>query len=714
MPFIGQDWRSPGEAWVKTETLGWQRMKIIESQLHPNCHQSAACSWPPKNDYGQHMDNHCGHRDDNDAPKTLVTGEQSKRTGSLSSSDSDSPASSRGGSLSPSPSSSPEKNTHHIHPIAISSPYGWHLCHSDNNDCCTRNHRSSIMSKSLSKESLVSTGNNLQGTRTMRYNRSVSDFRNAPNCLPPKPRQYLESPKSDSSAQKTKAQVEEDGCVHLRPPSLIRNNQQRINGHHEGDDHDNLSVDVGRERSTSESTTGFHVSELDKQNRQIGKSQGCCCCCSGTGTSTATATGIGTGIGARTGSQSGSPCNFYPLKEPNGTRAAPHCRISVRTREVAMYNTISEAFYRLDFCNAIHDIRRFNYICKLLHLLITQNLTSLSGCATRVLFSMLEQVAWEVSNNKRNIHILKNLLKELRQMIEKYYCWGRPIGSSLLWQQHFETIERISQIVDGIELAPAKGTTTSFTDLPVEMIREVLLRLNDYRDLVSSAQASPVMQIMIDNQFIWQKLCKYHFTEQQLKFALENRCNYRPRTTSSVQGIKYARTASADGRTSYRNPVNPSSIDLPSPPAKSNRKKEGQSSSASASISRQKRNQVVDPVTTTTDEVSNVNRRQSSSTNSYVTRAIRIFDREGTSATLGTGLVRRNVNTADQPPQADRRITSNNTGQPQSDGNHSVDKQKQERSTSQRQQALNTNNLRSSSLPSRDIDWERVFHQLRK
>ena len=94
-----------------------------------------------------------------------------------------------------------------------------------------------------------------------------------------------------------------------------------------------------------------------------------------------------------------SPCHS---KEPH-MRTAPHCRISVRTREVAMYNTISEAFYRLDFCNAIHDIRRFNYICKLLHLLITQNLTSLSGCATKVLFNMLEQVAWEGKSSEKSL-----------------------------------------------------------------------------------------------------------------------------------------------------------------------------------------------------------------------------------------------------------------------------------------------------------------------
>ncbi|XP_035218480.1 F-box only protein 32-like [Stegodyphus dumicola] len=29
MPFLGRDWRSPGEAWVKTSE-GWERKKILE------------------------------------------------------------------------------------------------------------------------------------------------------------------------------------------------------------------------------------------------------------------------------------------------------------------------------------------------------------------------------------------------------------------------------------------------------------------------------------------------------------------------------------------------------------------------------------------------------------------------------------------------------------------------------------------------------------
>lgn len=161
--------------------------------------------------------------------------------------------------------------------------------------------------------------------------------------------------------------------------------------------------------------------------------------------------------------------------------------------------------------------------------------------------------------------MLRNLLDELRQMIRKYYCWGRPIGSSQLWQQHFDTIERIGQIVERIELTPPPKTSDNqitFNDLPVEMIQEILLRLNDHRDLNSSAQASPVMRYMVDGPLIWRQLCRYHFTEQQLKLALKQNVQFRSaragvanRSVNGARCVKYARTSSADGRTSYRNPT---------------------------------------------------------------------------------------------------------------------------------------------------------------
>lgn len=200
----------------------------------------------------------------------------------------------------------------------------------------------------------------------------------------------------------------------------------------------------------------------------------------------------------------------------------PYCRITLKiTKEVAGYNTISEAFRRLDFTNAVRDIRRFNYICKLLHLLITQNLTTLSGCATKVLFTMLEEVAWQVASNQQNIHILHTLLHDLKKTMRKYYCWGRPLGSTLLWEQHLRTIERICLMASHIEIKEPKDGR-KLTDLPTELIREILLRLSDYRDLLNSGQAYDVMKALLDEQYIWKQLCYFHFTYQQIHNVLEN------------------------------------------------------------------------------------------------------------------------------------------------------------------------------------------------
>ncbi|XP_022240912.1 F-box only protein 32-like isoform X1 [Limulus polyphemus] len=201
----------------------------------------------------------------------------------------------------------------------------------------------------------------------------------------------------------------------------------------------------------------------------------------------------------------------------------PHFPITIKsTREVAGYNTISEAFRRLDFRNGVKDIRRFNYICKLIHLIISQNLTTLSGCATKVLFVLLEEVAGQVASNQQNIHMLQAILYDLKKTMRKYYCWGRPLGSTLLWEQHLQTIERICMFASNIKIKePKDDGSLKLTHLPAELIREILLRLCDYRDLINSGQAYSVMQGLINEQYIWRQLCYFHFTLQQVHHALD-------------------------------------------------------------------------------------------------------------------------------------------------------------------------------------------------
>ncbi|KAI1284972.1 F-box only protein 32 [Halotydeus destructor] len=131
---------------------------------------------------------------------------------------------------------------------------------------------------------------------------------------------------------------------------------------------------------------------------------------------------------------------------------------------------------------------------------------------------MLEQVAWQVANNQQNIHILHTLLFDLKQIMNKYYCWGRPLGSTILWEQHLQTVEKICQMANTIEIKePINDGTKRLTDLPEELIRQILLRLSNYKDLMSSGQAYKMMNSLLDEQHIWKQLCKYHFAKHQVR-----------------------------------------------------------------------------------------------------------------------------------------------------------------------------------------------------
>ncbi|GLG92919.1 F-box only protein 32 [Gryllus bimaculatus] len=148
-------------------------------------------------------------------------------------------------------------------------------------------------------------------------------------------------------------------------------------------------------------------------------------------------------------------------------------------------------------------------------------MTMLSGCAQKVLFNMLEEVAYQVSASQQNIHMLNKLLHQLQAMIN-CACWGRPLGSTLLWEKHLRTINRILSIANRIQIRePGDDVFPKLQNLPEECVREVLLRLADHKDLENSGKAYSVMQRLVDEQRIWRELCQFHFSPQQISFIME-------------------------------------------------------------------------------------------------------------------------------------------------------------------------------------------------
>ncbi|XP_023938639.1 F-box only protein 32 isoform X2 [Bicyclus anynana] len=202
-------------------------------------------------------------------------------------------------------------------------------------------------------------------------------------------------------------------------------------------------------------------------------------------------------------------------------RIPPHCHITIKcTREIAGFNGLSEAVRRLDFSSAVRDVRRFNYICALLELLLGgQKLTNLPGAAQKLLLSMLEQLADQVAQSKQNLNALRALLVALTALreAERRACWGRPLGSRALWGHHDHAIARINHIANSICIQePGPEVVPKLHDLPEECIREILLRISDHRDLDSASSAWPLMAALCSEQRVWRELVDFHFTQQQI------------------------------------------------------------------------------------------------------------------------------------------------------------------------------------------------------
>jgi F-box protein 25/32 len=71
----------------------------------------------------------------------------------------------------------------------------------------------------------------------------------------------------------------------------------------------------------------------------------------------------------------------------------PHCFVkTTKSREFIGCTSMSEAFHRLDIARAVVDVRRFNYICRVVQILVEEKLRNLSASARRHLFAIIQAI----------------------------------------------------------------------------------------------------------------------------------------------------------------------------------------------------------------------------------------------------------------------------------------------------------------------------------
>lgn len=223
----------------------------------------------------------------------------------------------------------------------------------------------------------------------------------------------------------------------------------------------------------------------------------------------------------------------------------PYYNITIKsTREIAGFNGLAEAFLRLDFLNAVKDIRRFNYVSQIMYKLFSHDrLSQLPGAAQKVLFRMLEEMANMVYQNNVNEHVLRKLLDELHATLSIYHVWGTHLGSKALFKQHVESKQKITEMVEKMQVTYKQDLATPTTNLnherssgnknglintlPEECIREILLRLSDPKDLERAGDTCLTMNTIAREKRVWRELVQTHFTKQQIEFIMNEKPDLR-------------------------------------------------------------------------------------------------------------------------------------------------------------------------------------------
>lgn len=59
-----------------------------------------------------------------------------------------------------------------------------------------------------------------------------------------------------------------------------------------------------------------------------------------------------------------------------------------------------------------------------------------------------------VKDSQQHLNVLRGLALQLQHIVyqENQKCWGKPLGSTNLWQEHVETIKRIQRLANQIEI----------------------------------------------------------------------------------------------------------------------------------------------------------------------------------------------------------------------------------------------------------------------
>ncbi|VDO37497.1 unnamed protein product [Haemonchus placei] len=164
----------------------------------------------------------------------------------------------------------------------------------------------------------------------------------------------------------------------------------------------------------------------------------------------------------------------------------PHCFVKSKSKEFIGCTSISEAFHRLDLARGVSDVRRFSYIAKVVEILVQEKVQNLSGNARKSLLGILTAIVLRSSEEDVHISTARELVQQFGQALDGHVC-----GSPQLVSRHQHAASSLLDVISDRQpktVASADEASTTFLDLPREILSLVLRRLPDDRSLLETAK----------------------------------------------------------------------------------------------------------------------------------------------------------------------------------------------------------------------------------
>lgn len=174
---------------------------------------------------------------------------------------------------------------------------------------------------------------------------------------------------------------------------------------------------------------------------------------------------------------------------------------------------LSSAIEQLDINNVLMETSGTRYCCEMFIILLKENIQKVSGTTLRAIFGVLEMLVSDALNNETNIKMMERLLATASESL----ATKSLVGSKSLLKRHRDVVNNLTTKLQNFQYSQREDDhMPQLLDLPKECLYNILRRISDPRDLANVGATCSYMHDLVEDPFIWQYMCLFHFTDKQL------------------------------------------------------------------------------------------------------------------------------------------------------------------------------------------------------